>query len=234
MESIKAYNSQNAQVLSFHPISSGGVASATWRLAVLSRMLSPCFLIGAPLQHGRMRLTEPRGFRGLQHWVWLLDFFPLLFVDSNIRYMFHIRSLKELDLWLWPRLWNKLWHYCFPVTVHQSTVTRDSSSLCCESRLYPTEKDKVKISRIIAQLSGIKSPPQDFSQTVPLKANEIFLLAVGQRACNTSCWFLGILWDSVYSIFERLRSKYFLRGGGGWLFGGGGGAFGWNALLTIN
>ena len=110
--------------------------------------------------------------------------------------------------------------------IHQSTVTRDSSALCCESRLYPTEKDKVEISRINAQLSGLKSPPQDFSQTVPLKANEILLLTVGQRACNTSCRFLGILWDSEHSIFERFRSKYCLRGGGGWFFGGGGGAFG--------
>ena len=63
VDPLKAYNGQNVQIFSFHPRSAGGVASATWRLTVLSRMLSPRFLIGAPLQLGAMRLTKPRGFR---------------------------------------------------------------------------------------------------------------------------------------------------------------------------
>ena len=77
VEPMVAYDRQSVQILSFRPTSPGGVASATWRLTVLSRMLSPCFLIGAPLHYGRMRLTEPRGFRGLRYWVWL---FFLLFI----------------------------------------------------------------------------------------------------------------------------------------------------------
>ena len=100
VEPLQAYNIQKVQLLSFHPISPGTVASATWRLTVLSRMLSPCFLIGAPLQHGRVRLTEPRGFRAWRHWVWLFHFVSLLFVHSIIRYVFNISSLKELDLCL--------------------------------------------------------------------------------------------------------------------------------------
>ena len=98
VEPLQAYNRQNVQILNFHPISPGTVASATWRLTVLSRMLSPCFLTGAPLQHGRMRLTQPRGFRALRHWVWHFHIVSLLFVHSFIRYVFHILSLKALDL----------------------------------------------------------------------------------------------------------------------------------------
>ena len=76
---MTAYNRQNVKHMSLYPIIPGGVASATWRLTVLSRMLSLSFLIGAPLQHGRMRLTEPRGFRGLQNWVWLVYFILFAF-----------------------------------------------------------------------------------------------------------------------------------------------------------
>ena len=97
VDPLKAYNGQNVQILSFYPKSPRGVASATWRLTVLSRMPSPCFLIGAPLQHGRMRLTEPRGFRGLQYWVWLFHFFSLLFVHSYIRYVIHKLSFAWIS-----------------------------------------------------------------------------------------------------------------------------------------
>ena len=97
-EPLRAYNRQNVQDLSFHPISPGTVASATWRLSALSRMLSSCFLTGAPLQHGRMRLTQPRGFRALRHRVWLFHFVSLLFILSIMRYVFYVSSLKELDL----------------------------------------------------------------------------------------------------------------------------------------
>ena len=115
--------------MSFHPISCGGVASATWRLAVLGRMLSPCIRIGAPLKHGRMRLTLPRGFRALRHWVWLLHFVSLLFVHSIIRYVFHLSFFKELDPYILLMHQNKLKHYCFPVMILLSTETRDSSAL---------------------------------------------------------------------------------------------------------
>ena len=100
-ELMKAYNRPNVQILSFYPISPGTVGSATWRLSVLSRMLSPCFLTGAPLRHGRMRLTQPRGFRAWRHWVCLFCFVSLLFVHSDIRYVFHISSLKELDIYFY-------------------------------------------------------------------------------------------------------------------------------------
>ena len=76
---LQGCNRQNVQIFSFHPRSAGGVASATWRLTVLSRILSPCSLIGAPLQLGTMRLTQPRGFRALRHWVWLSRFFFIAF-----------------------------------------------------------------------------------------------------------------------------------------------------------
>ena len=115
--------------MSFHPISCGVVASATWRLAVLSRMLAPHFLIGAPLEHGRMRLTRPRGFRALRHWVWLFHFVSLLFVHSIIRYVFHLSFFKELDPYILLMHQNKLKHYCFPVMILLSTETRDSSAL---------------------------------------------------------------------------------------------------------
>ena len=108
VEPLKSGNRQKVHILSFHPRSPGGVASATWRPTVLSRMLSPCFLIGASLQLGRMRMIAPRGFRGWQFWVCLLYFVSLLFVHSNTRYAFHIMSLKELDLYLWLFLCNKL------------------------------------------------------------------------------------------------------------------------------
>ena len=98
VEPLQAYNRQNVPILSFHPKSPCGVASATWRLTVLSRMPSPCFLIGAPLQYGRMCLTEPRGFRGLQNWVWLFHFVSMLFVHSYKRYVFQKSSVKEFDL----------------------------------------------------------------------------------------------------------------------------------------
>ena len=32
--------------------------------------------------------------------------------------------------------------------IHQSTVARDSSALCCKSRFYPAERDKVENSHI--------------------------------------------------------------------------------------
>ena len=50
--------------------------------------------------------------------------------------------------------------------IDQSTVTRDSSALCCESRLYPVEKDKVAIGHIIRMHSFqvTKALTQDFSQ----------------------------------------------------------------------
>ena len=99
MEPVKAYKWQNVQILSFHPISRGVVANATWRLRVVSRTLSTCFLIGAPLKHGRMRLIEPRGFRALWCWVWLFHFVALLFLHSFMRYVFHcVCVVKELDL----------------------------------------------------------------------------------------------------------------------------------------
>ena len=100
VDPIKTYNRQKVQILSLYPISTCAVANATWRPTVLSRMRSTCFLIGAPLQPGRMRLTQPRGFRAMQYWVWLFHFVSLLFVHSIIRYSFHISSLKELDLCL--------------------------------------------------------------------------------------------------------------------------------------
>ena len=48
----------------------------------------------------------------------------------------------------------------FSVIIHSSTVTRDSSALCCKSRLYPAEKDKVENSLIILiQLKLFDSMP---------------------------------------------------------------------------
>ena len=76
------------------------MASATWRLTLLNRMLSPCFLIGSPLQHGRMRLTKPRGFRALQYRVWIFVFSTLFFFHYNIRCFFYISCLKVLDLYM--------------------------------------------------------------------------------------------------------------------------------------
>ena len=128
-EPLQAYNRMFFPILSFHPISPGTVANATWRLSALSRMLSPCFLTGAPLRHGRMRLTQPRGFRALRHWVWLFHFVSLLFVHSIIRYVFHLTFFKELDPYILLMHQNKLKHYCFPVTILLSTETRDSSAL---------------------------------------------------------------------------------------------------------
>ena len=98
VEPVKAYKWQNVQIFGFHPICRGVVASATWRLRVLSRTLSTCLLIGAPLKHGRMRLIEPRGFRALWGWVWLFHFVALLFVHYITRHVFHTLCLKELDL----------------------------------------------------------------------------------------------------------------------------------------
>ena len=122
------------------------MASATWRLTVLSRMPSPCFLIGAPFQHGRMRLTEPRGFRGLQYWVWLFHFF--IAFRSFLHKICNPQNciLRGFDLYSRLRILNKLIYLGFPDLIHKST---NSSALCCESRLYPAEKDKLKLVILI-------------------------------------------------------------------------------------
>ena len=100
VEPVKANNRQKVQILSFHPKSTCEVVSATWRMKGLSRMLSPCFLVGAPFQHGRMRLTEPRGFRVLRCWVCLFYRVLLLFVYSFIRCAFVI-VFKETSYYIY-------------------------------------------------------------------------------------------------------------------------------------
>ena len=122
----KPATDQKVEILSFHPIYCGVVANATWRLAVLSRMLSPCFLIGAPLEHGRMRLTHPRGFRALRHWVWLFHF---AFCSFYQKICFPYKVLKQLDSYLLIMRRNKLKHCCFPLMIRLSRETRDSSAL---------------------------------------------------------------------------------------------------------
>ena len=87
VEPKKTHNRQKVHILSFHPRSPGEVASATWRLPLLSRMLSPRFPIGAPLQHGGVRLTQPRRFRDWQFWVWLFHFVSMVlcgFINLHI------------------------------------------------------------------------------------------------------------------------------------------------------
>ena len=76
-------------------------------------------------------------------------FFSLFCIHSSIRYVFHMSYLKELDIYslLTRPIWSEI--LSFSVIIHLSTVTRDSSALRCESRLYPAEKDKVENSLII-------------------------------------------------------------------------------------
>ena len=51
------------------------------------------------------------------------------------------------------------------MTIHQSTVTRDSSALRCESRLYPVENDNGHIIHVYSsQLT--KALTHNFSQAV--------------------------------------------------------------------
>ena len=105
VDPIKTYNRQKVQILSLYPISTCAVANATWRPTVLSRMRSTCFLIGAPLQPGRMRLTQPRGFRGLQYWVWL---FRVAFCSFYLKIYFQCIVFKRT--WFinrQPNLWEK-------------------------------------------------------------------------------------------------------------------------------
>ena len=66
VEPVKTDNRQKIQILSFRPRSPGEVASATWRLPLLSRVLSPRFPIGAPLQNGGVGLTQSRQLRDSQ------------------------------------------------------------------------------------------------------------------------------------------------------------------------
>ena len=66
VEPVKTDNRQKVQILSFRPRSPGEVASATWRLPLLSRVLSPRFPIGAPLQNGGVGLTQSRQLRDSQ------------------------------------------------------------------------------------------------------------------------------------------------------------------------
>ena len=115
VETLKACMTQNVSILSFHPISLGAMASATWRPTLLPRMPSPSLLSGAPLQHGRTRLTKPRGFRecGIGFGSW--TFFCCLFKFSKIRFVFSELSMKKLGL---PNLFKTqrmLKKCCFPV-----------------------------------------------------------------------------------------------------------------------
>ena len=66
VEPVETDNRQKIQILSFRPRSPGGVESATWRPPLLSRVLSPRFLIGAPPQHGGVGLTQSRRLRDSQ------------------------------------------------------------------------------------------------------------------------------------------------------------------------
>ena len=101
VEPVKTHTRRNVQILSFHPRSPGEVASATWRLTLLSRMLSPRFPIGAPLRHSGVRLTQPRRFRDWQFRVWLFHCVSMVLCGFIILHICkEISSFRELDLYL--------------------------------------------------------------------------------------------------------------------------------------
>ena len=103
---LQGCNRQNVQIFSFHPRSAGGVASVTWRLTVLSRMLFPSFSL--VLHSNSARWDWPSrvdlelsgiGFGSLPS-------FLLFFVHPIIRYAFHKLPLKEIHFYIWLFHWN--------------------------------------------------------------------------------------------------------------------------------
>ena len=151
VETLKACMTQNVIILSFHPISLGAMASATWRPTLLPRMPSPSLLSGAPLQHGRTRLTKPRGFRecGIGFGSWTL--FCCLFKFSKIWFVFSKLSIWKVLVFQFVQNSQYVKKCCFPVIFLQSTVTQVPLHLC-KSRLYQAENDNSDIRIYIPDL----------------------------------------------------------------------------------
>ena len=80
--------------------------------------------------------------------------FRLLFVHSDTRCVFHKLRLKEFDLGLWLRLWNKLIYFGFPVMIHKSMVTHELLSSMLQKSSFPSRKRQVKIAHIIHRHSS--------------------------------------------------------------------------------
>ena len=121
---LRVYNRQNVIIQSFHPHLCTAVASATWRLAVLSRRLSTCFPIGAPLWGGAMRLTEPRWFRDVQDWVFF--FFQVMFNILHSTQICFLLSCPLQDSVMSKKMHSKSSrHFC----LSQTTLNRGFSTL---------------------------------------------------------------------------------------------------------
>ena len=121
---LRVYNRQNVIIQSFHPHLCTAVASATWRLAVLSRRLSTCFPIGAPLWGGAMRLTEKRWFRDVQDWVFF--FFQVMFNILHSTQICFLLSCPLQDSVMSKKMYSKSSrHFC----LSQTTLNRGFSTL---------------------------------------------------------------------------------------------------------
>ena len=114
-------------------------------------MLSSCFLVGAPFQHGRMRLPEPRWLRALRCWVWIFILqlcfiaFPSYFCEICIPWIV-FKEIWFTFMTIYLEYAIKVLFSCYDSFYHVNPWLH--SSMLQKSSL-PSGKDNVEISHII-------------------------------------------------------------------------------------